>query len=65
MKWKGMWNYHQYEASWEFAPLIMWSLSSPASAERHLHVSPDRFFFGGGVKVCFPHSFLLLKEETG
>lgn len=26
---------------------------------------PRWFFFGGGVKVCFPHSFLLLKEETG
>lgn len=48
MKWKGRWNYHRYEASWEFAPLIMWSLSSPASAERHLHVSPDGFSLGEG-----------------
>lgn len=30
--------------SWEFIYLIMWSLSRPAVAGCHLHVSPDDVF---------------------
>lgn len=48
----------------KFVHLITWSLSGPASAGCHLHVSPDGVFLWG-VEVWLPHSFLLLKEETG
>lgn len=46
--------------SWEFAHLTMWSLSSPAFAGCHLHVSPDVFYFGGEGMVS---SFILLVKR--